>query len=77
MFELELVFKDLHPVIFVPRPGWDEELERSKTDIQCIIRGQWRIKVGDKSLLRELYITLRNDGDEWMIIAIRSAPAEQ
>ena len=58
---LELVFKDLRPVIFVPRPGWDEELKKSKTDIQCIIRGQWRIKVGDKSLLRELYITLRND----------------
>jgi hypothetical protein len=28
-------------------------------------------------LLREVYITLRNDGDEWWVMAILSAPTEQ
>jgi hypothetical protein len=74
---LEQVFKGIHPKIFVPRPGWDEELEKSKTDVQCNLRGQWRVEIDGKSQLRELYIMLQNNGDEWLIKSIRSAPAEK
>lgn len=74
---LEQVFKGIRPKIFVPRPGWDEELEKSKTDVECLIRGQWRVEIDGKSQLRELYIKLRNDGDVWLVMSIRSAPPEQ
>jgi hypothetical protein len=74
---LEQVFKRIRPKIFVPRPGWDQQLEKSKADVTCILRAQWRVEIDGKSQLRELYITLRNDDDEWRVISIRSAPPEQ
>jgi hypothetical protein len=75
---LEQVFKGIRPKIFVPRSGWDEELEKSKTDVTCILRAQWRVEIDGKSQLRELYITLRNeDDDKSLVISIRSAPPEQ
>jgi hypothetical protein len=75
---LEQVFKGICPKFFLARPGWNEDLEKSKTDVTCILRGQWRVEIDGKSQLRELYITLRNeDDDKWLVISIRSAPPEQ
>jgi hypothetical protein len=74
---LEQVFKGILPKIMVARPDWDEALAKSKDDGQCTLRGQWRVVIDGKSQLRELYITLQSDGDEWWISSIRSAPPEK
>ena len=76
MAVLEQAFKGIRPIIFVPRPGWNEQLEQSRTDVTCILRAQWRLEIEGKSQLRELYIRLRNDDDEWRILSIRSGPPE-
>ena len=36
-----------------------------------------RVEIDGKSQLRELYIKLRNGGDVWLVMSIRSAPPEQ
>jgi len=73
---LEQVFQTLKPRAFMPRPNWAEELEKSKEVVQCILKGRWRVEINGKSEMRELYITLRNDDDQWRIMRIRSAPSE-
>ncbi|MDT4966703.1 MAG: hypothetical protein QOJ64_1440 [Acidobacteriota bacterium] len=74
---LEQVFKGMRPIIFRARPDWNEQLDKSRADVTCLLRGQWRVTIDGKGQLRELYIRLRNDDDEWRILSIRSGPPEQ
>lgn len=57
------------------KPAGFEQLNARKvsSEGQYHITARWTIKVDGKPDARELYITLRNKGDHWSVVSVRSA----
>ena len=57
------------------KPGGFEQTNARKvsSEGQYHITANWTIQRGGKAESRELYITLRNKGDKWSVVSVRSA----
>jgi len=65
---LDGLFGKVHPSAFE-----QQNAKKVSAEAQYHITGAWTIQNGGKPETRELYITLRNSGDQWSVVSIRSA----
>jgi len=65
---LDGLFGKVHPTAFE-----EQSAKKVSAEQQYHITGTWTIQNGGKAETRELYITLRQKGDTYSIVSIRSA----
>ena len=65
---LDGLFNKVKPTAFE-----EQKAVKSSAEQQYHITGTWTIQNGGKAETRELYVTLRQKGDSWSLVSIRSA----
>lgn len=65
---LDGLFSKVHPTAFEQQKARKESAEG-----QYQITALWTIQVGGKAEVRELYITLKKQGEKWAVTSVRSA----
>jgi hypothetical protein len=65
---LDGLFNKVKPTSFE-----EQKAVKSSAEGQYHITGTWTIQNGGKAETRELYVTLRQKGDSWSLVSIRSA----
>ena len=64
---LDGLFSKVHPTGFE-----QQSVRRVSAEGQYYITAAWSIQVGGKADTRELYITLKKQGDKWAVTSVRS-----
>jgi hypothetical protein len=64
---LDGLFSKVHPTAFE-----QQSARKVSAEGQYHITGSWTIQAGGKPDTRELYITLRKQGDKWAVASVRS-----